>query len=65
MSLQLGVVYNIWSLLLRTVMPVALFTLYQRDSSEGIIKHFSSLIKVVLDSKSLITVWKMPVSIWI
>lgn len=42
-------------------MPIVLFTLYQRDTSEGILKHFESVIKILLDNKTLLSVWKMPV----
>ena len=42
-------------------MPIVLFTLYQRDTSEGILRHFESVIKTLLDNKTLLSVWKMPV----
>ena len=43
-------------------MPVVMFTLYQRDTTEGLARHFHSLVHVLLDHKALLTVWKMPVS---
>ena len=45
----------------RPSLPIAVFTLYQRETSEGVLRHFESLIKVLLDTKTLLSVWKMPV----
>ncbi len=45
----------------RSSMPIVLFTLYQRDTQEGILRHFESVIKTLLDNKTLLSVWKMPV----
>ena len=46
-------------------MPVVLFTLYEENTIEGIKRHFDSLVKILFGEKSLIKVWKMPVSTYL
>ncbi|XP_023221251.1 uncharacterized protein LOC111623001 [Centruroides sculpturatus] len=41
-------------------LPVVLLTLAQRDSTEGICRHFQSLVRILLEKPSLPGLWKLP-----
>ena len=45
----------------RSPLPIVLFTLYQKNSSDGILRHFESLVKVLLEGKIISLPWQMPV----
>ena len=53
---------NLYVFYFRAPLPIVLFTLYQNNSTEGIMRHFESLVKILLENMTMPKSWKMPVS---
>ncbi|GIY69546.1 uncharacterized protein CDAR_465561 [Caerostris darwini] len=47
----------------RSSLPVVMLTLYQRDTTEGICRHFQSLIRTLVEHKVTPDFWKLPIMV--
>ncbi|KAF8796459.1 hypothetical protein HNY73_000830 [Argiope bruennichi] len=47
----------------RSSLPVVMLTLYQRDTTEGVCRHFQSLIRTLIEHKVTPDFWKLPVMV--
>uniref|UniRef100_T1J5B2 Uncharacterized protein n=1 Tax=Strigamia maritima TaxID=126957 RepID=T1J5B2_STRMM len=44
----------------RNSLPIVLLTLYQQDTTEGLKRHFESLVRILLKKTTLLSIWKLP-----
>ncbi|XP_035204800.1 uncharacterized protein LOC118179744 isoform X2 [Stegodyphus dumicola] len=47
----------------KSSLPVVMLTLYQRDTTEGICRHFQSLIRTLVEHKVTQDFWKLPLMV--
>ncbi|GFR22720.1 uncharacterized protein TNCT_351411 [Trichonephila clavata] len=47
----------------RSSLPVVMLTLYQRDTTEGVCRHFQSLIRTLIEHKVTHDFWKLPLMV--
>ena len=43
-------------------MPIVMLTLYETNTTEGIVKHFESIAKIIYDTRNPNPAHKLPVS---